>query len=125
MPRSAELRAVTVPTGSGSVRVTSTSISAPISRSTSRKAVRVGFRSTFSTVTSESARTSAATRRKAALEASPGTSREALGAWRARPRPPRRPEPSRTTSHPEGGEQPLGVVAGQLGLADRGAALGL
>ena len=48
---------------------------APISRSTSRKAVRVGFSSTSSMRTSESARMSAATTRKAALEASPGTSR--------------------------------------------------
>ena len=41
MPCSAELRAVTVPTGSGSVRVSATSIEAHISRSTLMKAVRV------------------------------------------------------------------------------------
>ena len=46
----------------------------PIARSTSTKAVRVGESRTPSSRTSESGRTSAATTRKAALEASPGTS---------------------------------------------------
>ena len=58
---------------------------APIARSTSRNAVRRGFRSTPSMRTSESGRMSAATTRKAALETSPGhvtsrTQRQAAGA---------------------------------------------
>ena len=116
VPCSLDEDATIEPIGSGSLASRRVSTWPPMARSTSTKAVRVGESRTPSRRTSESGRTRAATTRKAALEASPGTTTSAP----RRRAPPRTvaARPSRSTVDAEGRQHPLGVVAARARLAD-------
>ena len=131
IPRSVLLR--TTRSASGSPRSSSpaaptgrTSISAPIRRSRSMIARRVGFVPTFRRVSSASGWIAAATSQNAAPEMSPGT-RWSSGADAGRAVDcvdgAAVGEVLRPHGDAAGAEHPLGVVAGGHGLADRRRAL--
>ena len=93
-----------------------TVMSAPISRSTSTMAMRLGLRPTARTRSSASGWSAAAASQKAADEMSPGTSTSRA----ANPTGPSTVvvKPSRAIGAPSQREQPLGVVAGGPGRRD-------
>ena len=103
--------------------VGTTSMSAPMRRSTSTKPSRVGLSETSSITISEPGVIDAATTKNAADDGSPGTSRSngstARRARRATVRP------STVDRRAERGEHALGVVARRRGRHDLGRAVGL
>ena len=103
--------------------VGSTSIDAPMRRSTSTNAMRVGLSATPSITSSEPGVIVAATHQNAADDGSPGTSSvERRRRARARPGPSCR---RRVDRRAERGEHALGVVAARRRLGDLGDAVGL
>ncbi len=115
VPCSLDEDATIEPIGSGSLASRRASTWPPMARSTSTKAVRVGESRTPSRRTSESGRTRAATTRKAALEASPGT-RTSAPRRRAPPRTVAA-RPARSTLTPKAGS--IRSVWSRLGAGSR------
>ena len=110
-----------LPTGSPSTSpVISTSTVAPIRRSTSTNAMRVGLHATPSTTTSESGVTAAPTSQNAADDGSPGIA--ASNACGAPDRTRIVVASTRSMRRAERGQHPLGVVAARVRLGDLGDA---